>query len=91
LQELVKLYDPDLFWFDTASKLPPSENLRILKAVRAASARVVINGRIVSGMGDYASTADKPAEFSPHDDDWEGIRRPTNPMAGASLITRTNQ
>src|SRR6185295_2264554 len=25
------------------------------------------------GLGDYASTADRPAEFSPHDGDWEGI------------------
>jgi hypothetical protein len=44
-----------------------------MKAVRAASARVVINGRIVRGWGDYASTADRPAEFPPHDGDWEGI------------------
>src|SRR5262245_23168463 len=73
LQELVKLYDPDIFWFDTPSKLPDSENYRILKAVRAASSRVVINGRIVRGLGDYDSTADRPAEFSPHDGDWEGI------------------
>jgi alpha-L-fucosidase len=97
LQELVRLYDPDIFWFDTASKLPPSENLRIMKAVRAASAplplpvrrgegrgegsvgktaslsHVVINGRLVGGLGDYTSTADRPAEFSPHEGDWEGI------------------
>jgi alpha-L-fucosidase len=73
LQELVKRYDPDIFWFDTPSKLPDSENLRILKAVRTASARVVINGRLVRGMGDYASTADRPAEFPPQEGDWEGI------------------
>ena len=73
LQELVKLYDPDIFWFDTPSKLPPSENFRILKAVRAASARVVINGRLLSGWGDYDSTCDRPAEFPPHAGDWEGI------------------
>jgi alpha-L-fucosidase len=73
LQELVKLYDPDIFWFDTASKLPESENLRIMKAVRAASPRVVINGRLVRGLGDYASTTDRPAEFPPHEGDWEGI------------------
>lgn len=73
LQELVKRYDPDIFWFDTPSKLPDSENLRIMKAVRAASARVVINGRLVRGLGDYASTADRPAEFPPQDGDWEGI------------------
>jgi hypothetical protein len=73
LQELIRLYDPDIFWFDTPGKLPDSENVRIMKAVRAASARVVINGRIVRGWGDYASTADRPAEFPPHDGDWEGI------------------
>jgi hypothetical protein len=73
LLELIKNYDPDIFWFDTPGKLPPDENLRILKAVRAASSRVVINGRLVRGMGDYASTADRPAEFAPHEGDWEGI------------------
>jgi alpha-L-fucosidase len=73
LQELVRMYDPDIFWFDTASKLPDSENLRIMKAVRAASARVVINGRLVRGLGDYVSTADRPAEFPPHEGDWEAI------------------
>jgi alpha-L-fucosidase len=73
LQELVRLYDPDIFWFDTASKLPSSENLRIMKAVRAASSHVVINGRLVGGLGDYTSTADRPAEFAPHEGDWEGI------------------
>lgn len=73
LQELIKNYDPDILWFDTPHKLPPSENFRIMQAVRAASARVVINGRLLSGWGDYASTADRPAEFPPHEGDWEGI------------------
>jgi alpha-L-fucosidase len=73
LQELVRMYAPDIFWFDTAHKLPESENLRIMKAVRAASTRVVINGRLVRGFGDYASTADRPAEFPPHEGDWEAI------------------
>jgi alpha-L-fucosidase len=90
LQELVKLYDPDIFWFDTPSKLPDSENLRILKAVRAASARVVINGRIVRGLGDYASTADRPAEFSPHDGDWEGIPT-TNESYGWSKFDQSHK
>ena len=45
LRELIKLYDTDIFWFDTPSKLPPSENFRIMKAVRETSPRVVINGR----------------------------------------------
>jgi alpha-L-fucosidase len=73
LLELIRNYDPDILWFDTPAKLPPEENLRILKAVRTASARVVINGRLVRNMGDYASTADRPAEFAPHEGDWEGI------------------
>jgi alpha-L-fucosidase len=73
LLELIKTYDPDILWFDTPQKLPDSENLRILKAVRDASPRVVINGRLVRNWGDYLSTADRPAEFSPHEGDWEGI------------------
>jgi alpha-L-fucosidase len=73
LLELIKTYDPDIFWFDTPSKLPPSENLRVMKAVREASPRVVINGRLVYGWGDYDSTTDRPAEFPPHAGDWEGI------------------
>ena len=73
LRELIAHYDPDILWFDTPHKLPPSENVRIMQAVRAASPRVVINGRIVRGWGDYDSTADRPAEFSPHEGDWEGI------------------
>lgn len=73
IEELIKTYDPDIFWFDTPSKLPPSENFRILRAVRAASARVVINGRLLRDWGDYDSTADRPAEFPPHAGDWEGI------------------
>jgi alpha-L-fucosidase len=73
LQELVRMYDPDIFWFDTAHKLPESENLRILQAVRAASPRALINSRIVRSLGDYASTADRPAEFPPREGDWEAI------------------
>jgi hypothetical protein len=73
LRELITKYDPDILWFDTPHKLPPSENVRIMQAVRTASPRVVINGRIVRGWGDYGSTADRPAEFSPHEGDWEGI------------------
>ena len=73
LRELIKMYDPDILWFDTSSKLPPSENLRIMKAVREASPRVVISGRLVSGWGDYDDTTDRPAEFPPHAGDWEAI------------------
>ena len=73
LLELIRNYDPDILWFDTPHKLPDAENLRIFKAVRAASPRVVINGRLVRGRGDYLSSTDRPAEFSPIEGDWEGI------------------
>lgn len=73
LRELIKMYDPDILWFDTAGKLPPSENLRIMKAVREASPRVVISGRLVHGWGDYDDTTDRPAEFPSHAGDWEAI------------------
>jgi len=73
LQELIRLYHPAILWFDTAGKLPPSENLRIMKAVREADPNVVISGRLVGNWGDYADTTDRPANFPPHDGDWEGI------------------
>ncbi len=73
LRELIKMYDPDILWFDTSSKLPPSENLRIMKAVREASSHVVISGRLVGNWGDYDDTTDRPAEFPPHEGDWEAI------------------
>jgi hypothetical protein len=34
---------------------------------------VVISGRLVHGWGDYDDTTDRPANFPPHDGDWEGI------------------
>ncbi|HEV2319150.1 MAG TPA: alpha-L-fucosidase [Verrucomicrobiae bacterium] len=73
LLELIHDYHPDLLWFDTASKLPPSENLRIMKAVREADPNVVISGRLVHDWGDYADTTDRPANFPPYPGDWEGI------------------
>jgi len=73
LLELIKNYDPDILWFDTPQKLPDSENVRIMRAVREAKPTIVINGRLVRNCGDYASTADRPAEFAPHEGDWEGI------------------
>jgi hypothetical protein len=73
IRELIRQYDPDILWFDTPHKLPPEENLRILAAVRAAKPGLVVNGRLVRGAGDYDSTADRPAEFPPHDRDWEAI------------------
>ena len=81
VQELIRKYDPDIMWFDTPSKLPPEENLRILRAAREAKPTLVINGRGVQGVpggpearfGDYANTADRPAELIPHEGDWEAI------------------
>jgi alpha-L-fucosidase len=90
LKELIRKYDPDILWFDTASKLPDSENLRIMKAVRGASGRVVINGRLVRGLGDYASTADRPAEFTPQEGDWEGIPT-TNESYGWSRFDQSHK
>jgi alpha-L-fucosidase len=81
LKELIAKYDPDIIWFDTPAKLPPEENIRILKAVREAKPGIVVNSRICqpvpagppNNFGDYLSTTDKPAEFPPHDGEWEGI------------------
>ena len=73
LLELIHDYHPDLLWFDTAGKLPPSENLRIMKAVREADPDVIISGRLVHDWGDYADTTDRPANFPPFAGDWEGI------------------
>lgn len=78
--ELLEKYDPDLIWFDTASKLPPEETLRILKAVREAKPEVLVNSRIVfpyagwpGHFGDYLSTGDRAVEFRHVDGDWETI------------------
>lgn len=77
LTELIAKYHPDIFWFDTPSKLPLSEQLRIVEAVRKASPDVVINGRAARGLGhnfgDYLDTADRPAELRPTPGDWECI------------------
>lgn len=73
LLELIHNYHPAILWFDTAGKLPPSENLRIMQAVREADPNVVISGRLVYGWGDYADTTDRPANFPPHAGDWEAI------------------
>jgi hypothetical protein len=81
VQELIRKYDPDIMWFDTPHKLPPEENLRILRAAREAKPTLVINGRAIQPLpgapearfGDYASTADRPAELIPHAGDWEAI------------------
>jgi alpha-L-fucosidase len=81
ITELVTRYDPDMIWFDTALCAPQDANARVMKAARMAKPSLVINNRSVLGnpgggyrhYGDYASTADKPAEFRPVEGDWEAI------------------
>lgn len=83
VKELLTRYHPDLMWFDTPSKLPPAENLRILTALRQTDPRVIVNSRIIQNVddrfggyyhyADYLSTADRPAEFRWTEGDWEGI------------------
>ncbi|MXV14988.1 alpha-L-fucosidase [Hufsiella ginkgonis] len=77
IRELLTKYHPDIIWFDTPQKLPLSENIRILKAIRQTDQHVVVNGRLARSanamLGDYQNTADRPAEFFPAEGDWEAI------------------
>jgi alpha-L-fucosidase len=77
IKELLTNYHPDILWFDTPHKLPLSENIRILKAIRETDPNVIVNGRLVrsanANFGDYKNTADRPAEFYPVTGDWEAI------------------
>ncbi|HVW59105.1 MAG TPA: alpha-L-fucosidase [Puia sp.] len=77
IKELIRKYHPDIFWFDTPGKLPFSENLRILQAIREVDQHVVVNGRLAgrkdANFGDYKNTSDRPAEFYPVTGDWEAI------------------
>jgi alpha-L-fucosidase len=77
LLELIHKYHPEIFWFDVGGKLPFSEQIRIVQAVRAADPNVVINGRAArfGGMnfGDYVDTSDNPVEIRPTPGDWECI------------------
>lgn len=77
IKELLNKYHPDILWFDTPQKLPLSENVRILQAIRETDPNVVVNGRLVrsasGNFGDYKNTGDRPAEFFPTEGDWEAI------------------
>jgi alpha-L-fucosidase len=81
VRELIARYDPDILWFDTPHKLPPEENLRVLRAAREAKPTLVINSRVVQpvpdgppgSFGDYVNTADRPAELTHPAGDWEAI------------------
>lgn len=77
IKELINKYHPDILWFDTPHKLPLSENIRILQAIRETDPSVVVNGRLARSaaisFGDYKNTADRPTEFYPVEGDWEAI------------------
>ena len=74
LVELVKKYDPDIIWFDTAFWGPDEYNRQCVDAVLAAKPNLIINSR---GAGDYRasykSTNDRPVEFPRRDGLWEAI------------------
>ena len=77
VKELIAMYHPDILWFDTPQKLPLSEQLRVVAAVREADPGIVINGRAARvgnrQFGDYENTGDRAAEFRPTPGDWEAI------------------
>jgi len=92
--ELIRKYHPDILWFDTPSKLPLSENIRILKAIREVDNNVVVNGRLARSagisFGDYINTSDRPAEFYPVTGDWEAIPT-TNESYGYSKFDNSHK
>ena len=94
IRELLLKYHPDILWFDTPQKLPLSENVRILKAIRETDPGVVVNGRLVrsatANFGDYKNTADRPAEFYPVTGDWEAIPT-TNESYGYSRFDSSHK
>ncbi len=94
IKELIQKYHPDMLWFDTPHKLPFSENLRILKAIRETDPNLVINGRLArnaqENFGDYLNTADRPAEFFPVTGDWEAIPT-TNESYGYSKYDNSHK
>jgi alpha-L-fucosidase len=94
IRELLIKYHPDILWFDTPHKLPLSENIRILKAIRETDPNVVVNGRLArsgdGNFGDYQNTADRPAEFFPVTGDWEAIPT-TNESYGYSKYDNSHK
>lgn len=93
--ELINNYHPAILWFDTPHKLPLSENLRILKAIREADPNVVVNGRLAAdeqhrSYGDYYNTADRPSEIYPSAGYWEGIPT-TNESYGYHQLDRSHK
>jgi alpha-L-fucosidase len=95
LLELIRKYHPDILWGDTDSKLPLSEKLKMLKAIRAVDNNIVINGRFCRGgktknFGDYTNTSDRPAELTSHDGDWEAIPT-TNESYGYKIDDKSHK
>lgn len=93
--ELIKQYKPAILWFDTPHKLPPSENLRILRVIREADPSIIINGQLVNNndflsLGDYANTGDRAAEIFPTPGVWETIPT-TNESYGYSKADRNHK
>lgn len=88
IKELIDKYHPDILWFDTPHKLPLSENIRILKAIRETDPNIVVNGRLArssgGNFGDYANTGDRPAELLTVEGDAEAIPT-TNESYGYSI------
>lgn len=78
--ELIRKYNPELIWFDTASKLPLEETLRILKAVRETKPDIIVNSRVTfqgtvdwrdNHFGDYLSTGDRAVIYRSVGEPWE--------------------
>ncbi|QIH32376.1 alpha-L-fucosidase [Sphingobacterium sp. DR205] len=96
IKELIHRYHPDLLWFDTPHKLPLSENLRILQAIRDTDPAIVVNGRLARtgdrNYGDYLNTADRPEEFYPVPEGayWEAIPT-TNDSYGYSSTDKNHK
>jgi len=93
--ELIQKYRLDLIWFDTSHKLPASENLRILKAIRDTCPNVVVNGRLARNQrfaqcGDYNNTGDRAAETFPTPGRWETIPT-TNESYGYSAFDKSHK
>ncbi|MDR6781588.1 alpha-L-fucosidase [Pedobacter africanus] len=88
IKELINKYHPDILWFDTPHKLPLSENMKILKAIRDTDPNIVVNGRLVrsatGNFGDYVNTGDRPAELLTVKGDAEAIPT-TNESYGYSI------
>lgn len=93
--ELITKYQPALLWFDTPHKLPFSENLRILQAIREADPAIVVNGRLArnqlfTSCADYVNTGDRAAEIFPTPGYWETIPT-TNESYGYSRVDKSHK